>query len=445
MTTAIVVGGGIGGIVSALLLKRHYDNVLLVERAAVPGGLLRTSHTRDGLSFDFGTHFIATTGLDDLDELLFDFVNAEDWYEFDYLKAGHYHGGLLNGNSTFIDARSLPRQTYLEGLEQMLLATPSDETPVNLEQQLDDTYGVIFRTQLFTPVLQKLFGVEPQQLAPDAHLLFGLQRLLILSADASRELKNLPRYDQCIAFHQLDEGVNQASVFYPRHGGIGRWIDGLTEKLSAAGVEMLTGHFVQGVSHQNGQIDSITLDDGRHLDCNQLVWTVPPFLLAKAADLDVPMHAPQLRHTRLFHFIFDRPFTTDLHYLYVHDPAMSAFRVTLYSNVAGQDHDPEHGYHCTVEVLSDGKEDASLLSERIHNELIAMGLVSEDAVCRYINNEALAAGFPVLSQEFVAAGKQQADCLTRQLNNLHLLGKSSGSAFFMNDVLREVYDALNVA
>jgi len=445
MATAIVVGGGIGGIVSALLLKQKYERVLLVERALVPGGLLRTSHTQDGLSFDFGTHFIATTGLDTLDELLFNFVDSENWYEFDYLKAGNYYGGSLNQNSTFIDARRLPRQTYLEGLEGMLLAMPLDETPVNLEQQLDNTYGVIFREQLFTPVLNKLFGVEPQQLAPDAHRLFGLQRLLILSAVASRELKNSSLYDQCIAFHRFDEGVNRAKVFYPRQGGIGCWVDGLTKKLAEAGVEMLTGHFVQHVNHQEGQIDGITLNDGRHMACEQLVWTVPPFLLAKAAGLEVPIHAPQLRHTSLFHFIFDRPFSTDLHYLYVHEPDMTSFRVTLYPNVAGQSHDPEQGHHCTVEVLSDGSEEMSLLSKRVRNELVTMGLVSENAVCRYTKNEALAAGFPVLSHEFVTAGKRQVDCLTHQFNNLHLLGKSSGSAFFMNDVLREVHDVLNVA
>ena len=443
VTTAIVVGGGIGGIISALVLRRNFDKVLLVERAPRLGGLLQTSRLQDGLAFDFGTHFAATTGIDDLDGLLFDFVDPAGWYEFDYLKAGNYFGGALNEQGAFIDVRRLPRERYLQGLEQLLLAMPGSDEPANLQQQLVDNYGAGFAEQVFAPVLHKLFGVGPEALAPNAHVLFGMKRLMLLSADASRELKRSALYDERIAFHSPTEGVNSARVFYPRSGGIGRWIDGLTDKLKAAGVEILTGRFVQGIDHANGRVSGVTLDDGRHSDCDRLVWTVPSFLLAKAAGIEAPMSPPQLRHTSLFHFIFDRPFSTDLHYLYVYDPEHSVFRVTLYPNVAGEQHDGSSGFHCTAEILSDGSEPMDVLAEHARRDLVDMGLVAAEAVCRYVEHEALPAGFPVLSSAFVAASREQAGFLSGQFDNVHLLGKSSGAAFFMNDVLREAYDTLS--
>ena len=442
MKTAIVVGGGIGGILSALLLRRRFDTVLLVERAPRLGGLLQTAREADGLAFDFGTHFAATTGCTDLDDLLFDFVNAEDWYEFDYLKAGNYFAGALNECGAFIDARRLPHDIYLAGLEQLLLAMPGNAPPADLQRQLTDTYGGVYTEQIFTPVLKKLFGTGPEHLATDAHLLFGMKRLMVLSAEAGRELKHSPRYDDRIAYHSPTEGVNGARVFYPRRGGIGRWVDGLTDKLHAAGVEILTGRAVQHIDHVDGKVDAVTLDDGRYAHCDRLVWTVPPFLLAKAARIDAPMCPPKIRHTSLFHFVFDRPFNTDLHYLYVYDPVYSTFRITLYPNVAGERHEGSSGYHCTAEILSDGSEPLDVLARRARQDLYDMGLVAKDSVCREVAREALPAGFPVLSSEFVGASRAQASFLADQFDNLHLLGKASGTSFFMNDVLREAYDTL---
>lgn len=441
MTTAIVVGGGISGMLSALISAQQYDEVLLVEKAPRLGGLLRTAHTEDSLAFDFGTHFAATTGNPDMDELLFDFVGEQDWHEFEYLRAGNFFNGTLNESGAFIDVRTLPRDRYLVGLEQLLLA-PGSEHPRNLGEQLPATYGQTFTEDVFAPVLHKLYGVGPEQLAPDSHLLFGMKRLMLLSDGASRELKHSGVYDECIAFHDPAQGVNGARVFYPRSGGIGRWVDGLERKLQAAGVRILTGRSVTSVQHAGGHVNAVRLDNGEHSRCDRLIWTIPPFLLAAAAGIEVPPSRPKLRATSVFHFVFDRPFRTDLHYLYVYDPGVSTFRVTLYPNVAGAGYDGAAGYHCTAEVLSNGAETDAFLAARARQDLYAMGLVDPRAACRQAGGERLAAGFPVLSSEFVASARAQARAVSGQFDNLHILGKAAGAGFFMNDVLDTTYRAL---
>mgnify|MGYP001291269903 CR=1 FL=1 len=54
---AIVVGGGIAGILSAILLKRKYDEVDLIELDGRLGGLLKSFTNERGQSFDQGSHF----------------------------------------------------------------------------------------------------------------------------------------------------------------------------------------------------------------------------------------------------------------------------------------------------------------------------------------------------------------------------------------------------
>ena len=76
--TAIITGSGMAGIVRALLLKRKFEKVSLIEKKSDLGGLLY-SYKTDGGEFDYGTHFLRDTGVSELDEILFGDMNPEKW------------------------------------------------------------------------------------------------------------------------------------------------------------------------------------------------------------------------------------------------------------------------------------------------------------------------------------------------------------------------------
>ncbi|MCM8532326.1 MAG: NAD(P)-binding protein, partial [Lentisphaeraceae bacterium] len=105
---AVVAGGGVVGLLSALLLKDRFEEVVLVEKSSSVGGLLKSELIEDNY-FDIGTHILAETGLEDLDKILFkDFYDSpESWYELPFMNAANFYNGKLNENSPLIDLASL--------------------------------------------------------------------------------------------------------------------------------------------------------------------------------------------------------------------------------------------------------------------------------------------------------------------------------------------------
>ena len=58
MSEAVIIGSGLGGLLSGAILSRAGYHVTILEKAAQPGGCLQT-FTREGLRFDTGFHSVA--------------------------------------------------------------------------------------------------------------------------------------------------------------------------------------------------------------------------------------------------------------------------------------------------------------------------------------------------------------------------------------------------
>lgn len=437
--TALVVGGGVAGLTAAALLKGRCARVVLVEREPSCGGLLRSFEDAGGVSFDYGTHFIAETGLPGLDDVILSGI-GDRWNLFASNHAGSFHGGRLNAGSPFIDARTLPPEAYRRGLEELLSAAPAKD-PATLEDELRGHFGRAFTSSILEPVLRKLLGAGPSELAPGAHKLFALGRLMVETPERTRELKKSPLLDARVAFHSPAEAPSAIRSWYPKQGGVGLWAETMTRRLREAGVEVLTGESVESLELEGGAVRGARLGRAGALEVERLYWTVPLFQFFKAAGLPCPGQPPRLRTSVLHHLVFDRPFATDLNYVTCYDPSMKAFRVTLYPNVLKRG--GRAPFNCTVESFAGSPAEAEALRDAVPAELRAMGLVAADAAVLSARMDVVREGFPVRTPEFLASAAAQGAAARAAASNASFLGKASGSAFFQDEVLRETYAAVS--
>jgi protoporphyrinogen oxidase len=438
MTRAVVVGGGIAGMYAALLLRKKHSDVVLIEAGKGLGGLLDSWQNDEGDFFDFGTHFISGTQIPEIDQDVIPERWHADWLRYDNEHAGNFFGDRLTNDCVFVNLNNLPGEVYSRAAVELLNAPGGTGNEKNLEEQLQSNFGPTVAKAAYAPAMKKFFGVGLDQLVPNAHLLFGMRRVVAFTPATTSRLKTIAEYDNRIAFHSFKDGSGSRPQFYPKGNGVGDWAKKLEDSLREMGVEILVNSKITSIIREGNVIKKLIVNEKSPIECAEMVWTVPLPSLFQAAGIGSKSTKVQLRRTTLANFVFDKRPLASAHFFYNFDPNYSSFRVTLYSNFQMSEDDSRH--RVTVEVLSDADtrdEDISLT--KLLSELKAMKVISDDAQCSYQRMFDVPGGFPVLTPDFVLAGRQLAELASESFGNLTLAGKATGDAWFMVDVLKDIY------
>lgn len=446
MKKCIVVGGGIVGILSALLLKDRYDEVILVEEKDQVGGLLSSTKV-DGIPFDYGAHFPNLLSNQRVNELLYGDTDSEGsiWQKFPYLQSENYFNGQWNTTSPLIDARFIPEEIYNKGIVEFLNLPDSDYEIENMGEFLSSAFGETFKKEIFDRVLNKILGEDTDNLDTRALTLLGLNRLVAFDSKITKDLKGIDRYASKLGYNSYKDGAPDAGYLYPKgNDGVGRWTSHLQEKLVENGIKTLTSTTVSSLSCHEGFID-ITLSSGKTEIVDKLFWTIPPIFLIKMLNEPVKFDRPKFRTTLLCHFVFDKPIIKKIpHFLLIWDPSKLSYRITLYQNInTGEDKITHNSL--TVEIVSDGsiKDQLDNIQDIIKKELVEMNIVSEDTKATHFKYEFLGSSFPVFNKTFSENAKKQKELVEGKYSNIMLLGRGAGNSFSITNCLLEAYDRIN--
>jgi hypothetical protein len=430
----VVIGGGIAGICTALFLANKNESVLLVERGSSLGGLLKSDSPFDNeFHFDYGTHFIAQTGIKFLDDLLFKNLEVN---QYNYLKVGSFYNNLFEGNG-FVTDFHLPNREHL--FNQISKVNRKVEIN-NLNDQLINSFGEGYTRELFDPILYKFFKLKSKDLKKDAHRLFGLQRIIASTRENSERLKEKnERYDDLLAYHSYTQGISSQKSMYPKKGGVGEWIHCLVQQLEDKGVEIMLNASIDNIDYNQKELKSINIG-GKRFFIDQLYWTAPSAFIYPYFQLKSKAFLPRLK-SYIAHFVIDKEYLTHLYYFQCFDPSFRAFRITLYDNFSSPCH--EKFRRITVEVLLEKEEEVEKdYNHKLFQELIRMKIISPSTNLVQETNLTVMNSFPILRND-ISMDQSQEGFLINKYHNLHFFGKAYSKKWFMNEVIAEIYEKIN--
>ncbi|WP_194866807.1 FAD-dependent oxidoreductase [Pseudoalteromonas sp. PPB1] len=446
---AVVVGGGICGMVAAVLLKQRFDQVVLIEQADTVGGLFCSVKDSSGAAYDMGSHIPNATGVAELDDILFADANTDSWHKIARLCSGNYFAGSWDLNSPFPDASKLPQDIYQKGCGELINHTDLPESGL-IYEYCANSLGIVFTESIVVPILRKLYGQDaPLKSLTMAAGLFGFTRILALPADVAATLKQLPAFDAKLGYQRESDfqqrkeqdNLSEVTYYYPTTGeGIGYWVTQLQKRVEQAGVEIITSERVAKIVHQSNKVTSLTLANSeRTLACDFLFWSAPPFIALGAMGLTPARGQVTLRTALIFHLNFDLPLLDNKsHYLWVWDANSAIFRLTLYPNLTGRN---QH-HHLSAEILCSPDEVESFSESEIIEQLKSMGIVDPQAQCVSGQTQVINNTFPVPTTEFQAVNQQNYETLTGCVDNVVVSGRFSGKCWRQAEVLVEAYESI---
>lgn len=240
---AIVVGGGVAGLVAARSLALEGHRVLVLEAAPEPGGAVR-GHTVDGLRLDAGAESFATRQgvvAPLLSELGLPVVSPERVGSWVHLPSGDGplpRTGLL-GIPGHPWARDVRQTLGLVGAARasLDLVLPRSDDPPTLGALVRRRMGSRVVDRLVRPIVGGVHAADPDDLAVDA---------VAPGLSAARDRGSLAR-----AVRTMRASTPAGAAAQGIEGGMHRLVDALVADLRRSGGEIRTSSPVSGVQRSD--------------------------------------------------------------------------------------------------------------------------------------------------------------------------------------------------
>jgi len=274
----LIIGSGIGGLSTGIILAGLGYEVTIVEKNSRPGGLIR-SYTRDGIECEVGVHYLGSLDQGQILHKFFNYLGVSedipvtrmgengiiDRYLFNRGTKNEYHFDLPSGLDEY--EHNL-RQVFSREQENISVIMASIRRAAGQLHGLDLLYGtendlsLLDQSQPLGELLDKL-GVSP-----------GLRSVLAISSSwIGVPLADCPAY-----YHNMALASYVSSSYRLKRSG-SHMAGVFTRKFEALGGKILTSSAVHKIDVREKQVNGVLLLNGEFISAPLIIATVHPKIL----------------------------------------------------------------------------------------------------------------------------------------------------------------------
>jgi all-trans-retinol 13,14-reductase len=273
---AIVIGSGLGGMTTALLLAQRGQRVALLERHYVLGGFTHVFR-RKGYEWDVGVHYVGEVHRpQSILRQLFDHVTGG---ELRWAEMGEVYDRIMFGDEEYPLRAGVP--AFKEGLREKF---PSEAHARAIDAYVDAVFAAVKASRSF--FVEKAMG------SLGAWAAGGLMRRKYLAHtrkttwEVLRSLTDDPRLAGVLAGQYGDYGLPPRQSSFGMHaslvkhylaggcypvGGSGRIAETIVPRIEAAGGVALTNAPVETLLVEGGAVIGVRMADGREIRAAKVV------------------------------------------------------------------------------------------------------------------------------------------------------------------------------
>ena len=268
----VIIGSGVTGLTAGALLARNGKKVVIVEQRRYPGGAIR-QFRRNKLSFDVGFHYTGCLGQTEILDLLWRYCGVLDDIPVIPLGSEGYDHFEFDGSDLAV--RGYFSYDRLE--KELKKVFPSEKAGITTYfKAVRDICSDVPFYNTSLPIIEFLRGYKsrPSSLARflDANI-HDTKLRSVLAAPGF--LYGVPVQQASLEVHALVAHGYYTGA-YTIQGGGQSIVNGFVSALHSKGATLLTECRVDSIAVENGSVCGIKTDDGRVIECRDVIYTGHP-------------------------------------------------------------------------------------------------------------------------------------------------------------------------
>ncbi len=322
---ALVIGGGIAGLITSLILTKNGYRVLLLEKEKHLGGTNQSFRNTQGDFFDYGYHTLDYNRSPFTTKFFAQALKSR-CHTFSLKRGLVVQGHLIRYNAPISEwpeeiTRHIEKKDFLDTLDGPLT-----------RESLSAIYGEYFARVAFDEIMPSYpcLAWQRKNGKPEADLMEQIYPWFF-----PRSVKKFVNDTEWSKFHQEVRNKDEHAVLYPDEGGFGAFIDGIVDQIEKSNLTLRTGLSKLDVAIENPDQRIQSVDTGGdRFTADRYFWCAPLTIIGRLINFPFPSAHPQT--LCLGSYAFDEELPFHFHEILVGDKDIPINRISFPGKIGGR-------------------------------------------------------------------------------------------------------------